>query len=156
MSDRDDRANGGADEREPVYATTRHGKLSLDEIGKLMPGLGTLMPVISDRYGWMVHAGRGGNWKLALYQLRKVRHLFRVGKTTRPKWIEVIDAYDAEFLQPIADAIGEEDLSAFERAVAAAVDEANRIHGQYNYGYIVYRVPADGPDHMDVGPPADD
>ena len=134
---------------QPV-ARTKHGELTLDQIGALMPGLGELMPIISDRFAWMYHAGRGGNWDLARYQLRKVRHLFRVGKTTRPKWIETIDSYDGGFLERIAAAIEARSWEDFERAAQRAVDEANRIHSEIGYGYIVYRVPAEPPDHIQV------
>lgn len=144
------------DDATPV-GVTRHGRLTLDEIAGLMPGLGTLMPIISDRFGWMVHAARGGNWQLAGYQIRKVLHLFRVGKTTRPRWTEVIDAYVADFLDPLADAIGDRDIGRFEAAASAAVDEANRIHVDTGYGYIVYQVPDEGPAHMvtSAGDPSD-
>lgn len=135
-----------------VYAKTRHGKLSLDEIAGIMPGLGSLMPIISDRFGWMAHAARGGNWKLAAYQLGKVRHLFKVGRTTRPKWAEVIDEYLRDSLDPVASAIQAADLPAFEAAVAAAIDVANRIHRERGYGYIVYKLPPAGPGHMELGP----
>lgn len=144
------------DRAQQVYANTRHGNLSLDQIGTLMPGLGTLMPIISDRFGWMVHAGRGGNWKLARYQLRKVRKLFKIGKTTRPKWVEVIDRYLTDTFDPIGAAIEAQDLERFEAAVAVAVDQANQIHGEFGYGYIVYKVPERGPDHMETGEVAED
>ena len=148
----EDKTRSGADEIVAPTARTRHGSLSLDEIGALMPGLGTLMPIISDRFGWMYHAGQGGNWKLAHYQLRKIRHLFNVGMKTRPKWTSVIDAYLKDYLEPIGIAIEANDPTDFLERVGAAVDEANRIHGQYNYGYIVYRLPAEGPDHMQLEP----
>lgn len=150
--DRDD----AAAEAPPVYATTRHGKLSLDQIGGMMPGLGSLMPIISDRFGWMVHAARGGNWKLASYQLRKVRHLFKVGSATRPKWSATIDTYLGGALDPITAAIDASDLARFEAAVKVAVDEANRIHRDRGYGYIVYKLPESGPAHMELGPVEED
>lgn len=145
------------EDRDPqVYATTRHGRLSLDEIGGMMPGLGSLMPVIADRFGWMVHAARGGNWKLARYQLRKVRKLLALGGRTRPKWTDTIDAYDTAFLAPVFDAIKARGLDRFETTVAAAVDEANRIHGEIGYGYILYRVPDEPPAHFELGPVEED
>ena len=157
MSGKPAKPAGSPDDRcwEGPSARTRHGELTLDEIGSLMPGLGTLMPVISDRYGWMVHAARGGNWPLDRYQLRKVQHLFQVGKLTRPKWVKVIDRYVQESLEPIMEAIRARDLEKFEAQVQDAVDEANRLHQEYNYGYIVYRVPDDPPQHMATSPPRD-
>ena len=147
-----ERQEDAAEASGPV-AKTKHGELSLDQIGRLMPGLGGLMPIISARFGWMYHAGKGGNWDLARYQLRKVRGLFGVGKTTRPKWIETIDAYDAAFLAPIGEAIESGSWDDFEDATQRAVNEANRIHGEIGYGYIEYRIPAEPPGHMSVDPP---
>ena len=151
----DDRT-ADADEAPQVYATTRHGRLSLDQIAALTPGLGSLMPIISDRFGWMAHAGKGGNWKLARYQLRKVVKLLKVGAMTRPKWTAIIGAYIDGDLEAIATAIEATDLEAFEAAVQGAVDAANRIHGEHGYGYIVYKVPEQGPAHMELGPVAED
>lgn len=137
---------------ESPVARTKHTELTLDQIGGLMPGLGSLMPIISDRFGWAYHAARGGNWDLARYQLRKVRKLFGIGKTTRPKWIETIDAYDRACLQPLADAIDSRDWARFDAAAQDAVDEANRIHVEVGYGYILYEIPEEGPPHMSTGP----
>ncbi len=137
---------------EPV-ARTKHTELTLDQIGALMPGLGSLMPIIADRFGWSYHAAKGGNWDLARYQLRKVRKLFGIGKTTRPKWIDTIDAYDAAFLQPMMRAIEAKSWEDFDAAAQAAVDETNRIHVEIGYGYIVYKLPDDGPPHMSVDAP---
>jgi len=94
MSTDDDRSEGSrrpAEDRQPV-AHTKHTELTLDQIGGLMPGLGSLMPIISDRFGWAFHA---------------------------------------------------------------AVDDANRIPGETGYGYIVYKIPEEGPPHMSVEPPGD-
>ena len=155
MTDSDSKPAAG--EAPEVYANTKGGRLSLDQIGNLAaPGLGTLMPIISDRFGWMAHAGIGGNWKLAGYQLRKVNKLFTTARMTRPKWTAVIDEYTVGFLNPIGAAIAEADREAFARAVDAAVDEANAIHRRFNYGYIVYKVPARGPAHMETGPVEED
>ncbi len=140
--------------REPAsdgpVARTKHTELTLDQIGAMMPGLGSLMLIISERFGWSYHAAKGGNWDLARYQLRKVCKLFGVGKTTRPKWIDTIDAYDAAFLQPMMRAIEAKAWGDFDAAAQAAVDEANRIHVEIGYGYIVYQLPEDGPPHMSV------
>jgi len=141
-----------AGEASRPVARTRHTELTLDQIGALMPGLGSLMPIIADRFGWAYHAAKGGNWGLARYQLRKVRKLLGVGKVTRPKWTPTIDAYDAAFLQPMADAIEIGDWQAFDAAAQAAVNDANRIHAETGFGYIVYRIPEKGPAHMSTEP----
>jgi len=65
---------------------TRYGELTLDQIAEVQPGLGRLMPLVSDRYWIMYYAARGGNWALARYCLDQIRALFRVGATTRPQF----------------------------------------------------------------------
>ena len=144
-----------AEPGDPV-ARTKHGELTLDQIGGLMPGLGGLMPIIAERFGWMYHAAKGGNWDLAAYQLRKVMHLFRVGKTTRPKWRETIDRYTESSLEPLRQAIADASLEKFEAAARFAVDEANRIHAETGYGYIVYKIQEAAPSHMSLEPPDED
>jgi len=157
MSADDDRSKvrrPATEDGQPV-ARTKHTELTLDQIGGLMPGLGSLMPIISERFGWAYHAAKGGNWDLAHYQLRKVRKLLAVGKMTRPKWKKTIDVYDEAFLQPMATAIAARDWNGFETAARGAVDDANRIHVEIGYGYIVYKIPEEGPPHMSVEPPGD-
>jgi len=153
----DSKKKDPSSDRAPAYegpvARTKHTELTLDQIGALMPGLGSLMPIIADRFSWSYHAAKGGNWDLARYKLRKVGKLFGVGKTTRPKWIDTIDAYDAAFLQPMMRAIEAESWEEFDAAAQAAVDEANRIHVEIGYGYIVYEIPDEGPPHMSVDAP---
>ncbi len=92
--------------------------------------------------------------KLADYQLRKVSHLFGVGKTTRPKWTKLIDSFTESALEPIRRAIRDADWEGFAATTQFAVDEANRIHVDIGYGYIVYKIQPDAPSHMSLDPPA--
>src|SRR5437879_10741944 len=72
-----------ADER-PV-ARTKHCELSLDQLAEIQPGLGRLMPEVSERFWILYYAAKEGNWGLAQYQLNGVRNLLRIGAVTRPK-----------------------------------------------------------------------
>ncbi|MCZ7626382.1 MAG: hypothetical protein M5R38_11860 [Candidatus Methylomirabilis sp.] len=59
-----------ADE-EPIVGRTKHGELTLDQIAELQPGLGQLMPLMSERYWICYYAAKGGNWALAAYQAQR-------------------------------------------------------------------------------------
>jgi hypothetical protein len=60
-----------------IKAKTKHGELTLDEIGSLMPGMSEPMAAIGQRYQTTSHAARDGNWLLAAYQLRAIRKIVR-------------------------------------------------------------------------------
>ena len=69
---------------ETIIGRTKHGELTLDQIAELQPGLGQLMPLMSERYWICYYAAKGGNWALAAYQLNGLRSLFKKANTTRP------------------------------------------------------------------------
>jgi hypothetical protein len=79
---------------------SRHGELSLDQLAELQPGLGRLMPDVGRRYWILFYAARGGNWELAHYQWRQLRHLFQIGATTRPKMAVHLEAFMAGAMRP--------------------------------------------------------
>ena len=76
----------------PVVGRTKHGELTLDQLAELQPGLGQLMPLVSERYWILYYAAKGGNWSLAHYQLRSLRSLWKKMSTTRPKYSPKIDS----------------------------------------------------------------
>jgi hypothetical protein len=43
----------------------------LEELAEIQPGLGTVMIEYGNRYTNMYHAAKGGDWKLAAYQLKE-------------------------------------------------------------------------------------
>ncbi len=83
-----------------LVGRTRHGELTLDQMAEIQPGLGRLMPEVSNHYWIMFYAARGGNWGLARYCLGQIRALFRVGATTRPRMRPYLEAFDRDYLGP--------------------------------------------------------
>jgi hypothetical protein len=139
-----------------IKAKTKHGELTLDEIGSLMPGMSELMAAMGQRYQTMYHAARDGNWLLAAYQLRAIRKLFTTSKLTRPKYAQAMDEFAERHLAPLSRAIEAKDWTAFSAASEAAVAASDEYHRTWGYGYILYRVSPDPGAQYRLVPPAAD
>src|SRR5438445_13128199 len=104
---------------------TKHGELSLEDVAAVLPGTGEVMRSVSHCFAMSWHAGRGGNWDLAHYYLRRTRSALRGLAVTRPKYREQIAEFDAGYLEPLHRAQLSTDVALCEERVAAAVDQAN-------------------------------
>jgi len=140
-----------ADDKPPV-GRTKHGELTLDQLAELQPGLGTLMRDISDRYWILYYAAKGGNWALAAYQLRGLRSLYKKGATTRPKYKAMLDDYAGKIFDPLDKHIVAKDFSAFEKTYLVGIDLANHMHVASKHGEVVWKLPPNPPQHLDLGP----
>ena len=139
-------------ENTPPVGHTKHGDLTLDQLAELQPGLGTLMRDISDRYWILYYAAKGGNWALAAYQLRGLRSLYKKGATTRPKYKTMLDDYAGKIFDPLDKHIVAKDFSAFEKTYLAGIDLANNMHVASKHGEVVWKLPPNPPQHLDLGP----
>ncbi len=128
-----------------VIGRTKHGELTLDQIAGMMPGMADLMVAVAHRYHVMYYAAKGGNWRLAAYQLGGVRKALSTAKLTRPKYREAIDHFVAEFLDGMDAAIRARDWSRFEQLVRASIEASDALHREWGYAYIQYRMPTDPP-----------
>lgn len=135
-----------------LVGRTRHTELTLDELADLQPGLGRLMPDVSERYWILYYAAKGGNWKLAQYCVNQIRGLFRVGSTTRPNMRRYLEAFDHGHLRAIEAAIAQRDVAAFETAYRKGIDGANAMHAATNHPEVVWQLPPEPPRHLYLGP----
>jgi hypothetical protein len=131
---------------------SRHVELNLDQLVELQPGLGRLMPDIGRRYWIVYYAARGGNWPLAAHQLRQIRHLFRIGATTRPKMQKHLEAFEQGTLDRLAAAVESRDWTVFDVTYRQGIDSANRFHQLTDHAEIRWRLPDDPPADLDLGP----
>lgn len=136
-----------------VVGRYKHGELTVDDLASLTPGLGALMPVISQRYWILYHAAQGGNWGLAAYQLSQIRHLLSVGATTRPKMARYLKAFIQGHLEAIRQAVEAQDLERFERAHRKGADAANTYHRETGHPEVVWQLPPDPPAHLRLTSP---
>ena len=135
-----------------IVGHTKHGELTLDQLAELQPGLGTLMRDISDRYWILYYAAQGGNWALAAYQLRGLRSLYRKGATTRPKYRAMLDDYAVKIFEPLETQIAAQNFAEFDRVYRQGIDFANQLHVASRHGEVVWKLPAQPPQHLDLGP----
>jgi len=140
-----------ADQTPPV-GRTKHGELTLDQLAELQPGLGQLMPLMSDRYWILYYAAKGGNWALADYQLRSLRSLFKKGATTRPKYKAMLDSFAERIFDPLAAHIQARNFLEFEKTYQAGIELTNKMHVATEHAEIVWKLPATPPAHLDLGP----
>ena len=137
---------------EPIHGTSRHGELTIDQLVELQPGLGRLMPEISRRYWILFYAAQGGNWPLAAHQWRQLRHLFNMGSVTRPKRAKELQAFMAGAMSKLELAIEARDWDEFEKAYRDGIVLANRLHETTGHAEIRWKLPAEPPKDMDLGP----
>ena len=129
-------------------------ELGPEHIAAGLPGTADLMVLVGAAWWRLAYAARGGNWPLAAFYARRVRSLQRRLAIIRPKHAERLAAFEAEQLAPLFRAIEAQDRTAFDAAYGAATDDANRQHVATGYGYIRWRLPAEPPHDLDLGPGA--
>lgn len=136
-----------------VRGKTPHGEMSVDQIARIQPGMSALMKEVGERYTKTYYAAKGGNWKMAAHQLNQLRGAFRTAKVTRPKYADDLDAYDKEYLQPIFNAIHDQDWKGFEAAFEKGEEGSDHYHDKRGYPYIRYVLPPAPPSDLYLGPP---
>jgi hypothetical protein len=139
-------------EEKPIVGRTKHGELTLDQIADLQPGLGQLMPLVSERYWILYYAAKGGNWALADYQLRSLRSMWKKMSTTRPKYAGMLENFATKIFDPMTEQIKARDFAAFEKTYEAGVELTNKMHVATNHGEIVWKLPPNPPQHLELGP----
>ncbi len=124
----------------------------LKTLANIQPGLGTVMMEYSHRFGTMYYAAKGGNWKLADYQLKEMREIQEVGETTRPPREAPLKAFESGLLDPIGKAIEAKDGKMFETAFKAAEEGCNGCHAGSGFGFIKYDLPKVSPSPLSNNP----
>jgi hypothetical protein len=92
------------------------------------------------------------NWPLAVWQLKEMRKLMRLGEVTRPKYSDDLEEFINADVEPLILALEERNLARFERVFHEAVDAANDLHRRWKKPWIVWRLPADPPPDLDLTP----
>ena len=126
--------------------------LTLAEITALLPATGELMHEVGDIWWKVAYAGRGGNWPLAAYFVRRTRKLLRKLSIVRPKYTEDIAAFQKEHIAAVLAACQRKDGAEFERALAASIDASNELHVKWAHAYIRWKIPEQAPTDLDLKP----
>lgn len=139
-------------EDEIVVDTGKGRKMTLDQLGRILPGLARIMPEVGARTWKLYYAGRAGNWPLARFQLSETITLIELGGFMRPKYENALARFVEEDLGPVRRAIDDRDVDAFEEAFHRMVERANAYHEQYGKGYLRWKVPDSPPPDLDITP----
>lgn len=134
-----------------VRAATKHGELTVDEIGEMQPGGARLMDEFAQRYWVLYYAAKGGNWELARYMERESEKVLAILGKSRPKYAADLATFLREDLAPIAAAIEARDWAAFEAAYRRGVDASDVYHAKYNKAFLRFRLPDHPPEWFDLG-----
>jgi hypothetical protein len=137
---------------EPPTAHTKHGDLTLDEIGEMQPGMARLMLEVSERFWILYYAAKGGNWELAKHEFSETRKTLRIAGVVRPKYTQSLAEFEGEELATLEASIAAQDWDAFAVAYRDAVDASNELHRLFGYAYIEWQVPDSPPPYLRVTP----
>ncbi len=135
-----------------VRAATKHGTLTVDEIGDALPGGARIMDELARRFWVLYYAAKGGNWGLAGYMERESEKLLATLAKVRPKYAADLEVFTKENLAGLAAAIEAKDWIAFEAAYHRSVDASDTYHVKYNKGFLRFRLPDYPPEWFDLGP----
>jgi hypothetical protein len=129
-----------------IRIRTKHTELTLEEVAGLLPGTGEVMASVSHCFAMCWHAAEGGNRELATYFLNRTRNQLRGLAITRPKYADQIREYESEFLEPLYQALRDDDRAGFHAAYDRAIDQANVYHVDTGHPYIRWARPPEPPD----------
>lgn len=133
-----------------IVVKTRHGELTLEQLAEVQPGVARLMKEIGERFSILYHAAKAGSWRLAQHELNVVTSMFKTGSTLRPKYSKDFANFTESNLNPIGESIKSRDWNRFKMAFTKAVDETNKFHEKYEYGFIRYVVSKNPPENLDL------
>lgn len=135
-----------------VRADTKHGPLTVDQIGEALPGGARLMDELGRRYWSLYYAAKAGNWDLAGYMEKESEKLLGIMAQVRPKYAADLATFLRDEFAPIARAIDARDWPAFEAAYRRGIEASDVYHNKYNKGFLRFRLPDHPPDWLDVAP----
>jgi hypothetical protein len=124
--------------------------LTLDDLGRQLPGMDRLMAEVGPRVHRMYYAAKAGNWPLAAYFSKSVIKQLKLSVDSRPKYDPEMSDYLAKDYAPVTAAIKAGDAAAFELAYQRMVDRANELHGVFGKPFIGWKTPAAPPDDLDL------
>jgi hypothetical protein len=124
--------------------------LTLDDLGKQLPGMDRLMAEVGPRVHRMYYAAQAGNWPLAAYFSKSVIKQLKLSVDSRPKYDPEMSDYLSQDYAPVTAAIKAGDAAAFELAYQRMVDRANELHAVFGKPFIGWKTPAAPPDDLDL------
>jgi hypothetical protein len=130
--------------------STGKGEFTLQDLGRLMPGMAEIMPLVGDRIWKCYYAAQAENPVLAGFQLKEGVNLMKKGAILRPRYADDLDKFINGECAVLLAAIEAEDWDTFEAAFTAMVDSANEYHVAYRKPYLKWKLPEMPPPDLDL------
>lgn len=141
-----------ADKLRAITFSGGHRDMSIEDLVRIQPGLGRIMPEVGTRTWKLYYAAKAGNWPLAKFQLKEIKGLLELCAFTRPKHEEALTRFLARNWAPLEEPIQSQDFDAFDLAFQKAVKAANAYHVLKGKPYIVWKLPDTPPPDLDLRP----
>ena len=129
-----------------------HRAMSVEDLVRIQPGLGRIMPEIGARTWKLYYAVKADNWPLALFQYKEIKSLFALCAFTRPKHEAGLKQYVETDWSILEAPLKQQDALAFEAAFERCVAAANAWHERTGKPYIVWKLPDSPPPDLDLRP----
>jgi hypothetical protein len=125
-------------------------KLTLKQIAKIQPGLGTIMMEFGHRFYIVYYAAKAKNWDLAKYELHELIEAQEVAEVTRPKYKKDLKAFEDTFLNPLNETIKNKNFDKFSKLYNKSLNGCNACHIKNAHPYIKYKLPKKPPKFLDL------
>ncbi len=125
---------------------------TLEDLSRLAPGLGVIMPDIGTRTWKLYYAAKALNWPLAKFEVGEIRGLMLRGAFTRPAYEDDLKSFVNDFVSKVSDAVDKQDFAAFETVFGEMISMANEFHEGVDHGFIVWKLPDYPPPDLDLTP----
>ncbi len=129
-----------------------HREMSIEDLARIQPGLGRIMPEVGNRTWKLYYAAMAGNWPLARFQYKEIKGLLELGAFTRPKHEEALNRFLEKNWKTLEGPLDREDFPAFAEAFEKCVKAANAYHELKGKPYIVWKLPEVPPPDLDLRP----
>jgi hypothetical protein len=137
---------------EKTVIKTRHGELTLEELAEAQPGMARLMKEVGERYHVLYYAAQARNWELAQHELNVIITILKTAGKLRPKYRSDLTSFTQSYLNQMGETIRAKNWKEFEEAYMKGIEESNKYHEKYGYGFIRYVLAKKPPESYDLAP----
>ena len=128
--------------QKPVVIKTEGGTVTLDQLGKTLPGFGVLMHRVGLRITNTFYAAQAGNWDLAEYELEEMKEDFQTGQITRPERKQAVQTFLDGAFAKLEKATKAKKFNDFKTVFDNTVKACNGCHTSSDKPFIQYQLPA--------------
>lgn len=142
----------GASKKDPVVKI-KDGTITLDQLGKTLPGMGTIMIEVGNRFTAANYAYKAGNWDVVGYQLKELGEIMEVGEITRPKRKKAIKKFlSGSAYKKLNAAVKNKNAAEFQAALNETITACNKCHTSGGVPFIQYNVPTSYSSNLKLAP----